>query len=458
MKNPDLFSEFEKPTDAAWKQKIQVALKGADYQSTLVWNSPEGIATKPFYTAEDYPELPAVELPQEWTLSQGLGHYADEIPLSLSSLKILSEEGHQQGMEAFWVESFIPENKEELDQLLELPFPLYIRTDQWPQWALNHFSEVAQNKQIQVAPFHDPIGQLCATGNWPTALDKEWESLAQLADQLKEQAFLGIDALPYANSGANATEQLAATLAHLQAYLEHPKLEAKISAVRVRIGIGPNYFYEIAKLRALRVMVQQKWPELKIHLTATPALRNKTVYDYNVNLLRSCSECMAGILGGADLVYNAPYDVIYGKSNDFGHRIARNQLLLLKHESGLHAGFTDGSYYVEALTAQLVDKADALWARWEKEGGLLEALNTGRLQKRIRQSAEKEQELFDQGELVLIGTNKYPNPDDQMGMYAATAFPAPRNEKTLIEPLPLRRLSASQEKARMQEEKTTSTT
>ena len=113
MKNPDLFSEFDKPSDAAWKQKIQVALKGADYQSTLVWNSPEGIATKPFYTAEDYPELPAIELPKDWTLTQGLGFYADEQPLSFRSLKILSEEGRQQGMEAFWVESFIPKSKEE---------------------------------------------------------------------------------------------------------------------------------------------------------------------------------------------------------------------------------------------------------------------------------------------------------------------------------------------------------
>ncbi|PQJ14715.1 methylmalonyl-CoA mutase family protein [Aureicoccus marinus] len=457
MKNPDLFSEFDKPSDAAWKQKIQVALKGADYQSTLVWNSPEGIATKPFYTAEDYPELPAIEPPKDWTLTQGLGFYADEQPLSFRSLKILSEEGHQQGMEAFWVESFIPENKEELDQLLELPFPLYMRTEHWPQWALDSLTGPVQKQQNGVHFFHDPIGQLCTTGNWPSTLDKEWESLSKLAEQLHGEAFLGIDALPYANSGANATEQLSAILGHMQAYIEHPKLAGKITALRVRIGIGPNYFYEIAKLRALRTLVQQKWPELNIHLTATPALRNKTVYDYNVNLLRSCSECMAGILGGADLIYNAPYDVIYGNSNDFGHRIARNQLLLLKHESGLHAGFTDGSYYVEALTAQLVEKAHALWVRWEKEGGLLDALHTGRLQKRIRQSAEKEQGLFDQGELVLIGTNKYPNPDDQMAMYAATAFPAPRNEKTLIEPLPLRRLSASKEKARMQEEKTTST-
>src|SRR5690606_20773082 len=103
-----------------------------------------------------------------------------------------------------------------------------------------------------------------------------------------------------------------------------------------QISTGPNYFFEIAKIRALRKLYATLAKEYGInencHIIATPSKRNKTLYDYNVNLLRSTSECMSAVLGGADAVCNLPYDALYHKSNEFGERIARNQLLILKHE------------------------------------------------------------------------------------------------------------------------------
>lgn len=452
MSTSHLFEEFDKASPAAWKQKIQVALKGADYQSSLVWTSPEGIATKPFYTKEDAADSPPVNRPTDWVLAQGIGMYKDEQQLGFRELKILVEEAANKGAETLWIQGYIPQDSRELDNVLALSQSLHFQTTEWPEWALTaltaHTAGPSNPKQI----FFDPLGYWVQKGNWPASRDKEWGLIQKMAEKVEGSSFLGIDLTPYGDCGGNAVEQLAAALLHTKAYAELPVLKDRLSQLSIFVAVGGNYFYEIAKLSALRALFASRFPETEIRIMARPGLRNKTLYDYNVNLLRSCSECMAAVLGGADLVFNMPYDAIYGNSNDFGHRIARNQLLLLKHESGLHAGYTKGSYYVEALTKQLADKAQTLFQRWENEGGFFKLVRSGRLQKRLAQSAQKEQQLFDQGELVLIGTNKYPNPEDKMGMYKEALFPPKNTIKTDVEPLPVRRLAFKHERQRHKEE------
>src|SRR5690606_18492572 len=149
---------------------------------------------------------------------------------------------------------------------------------------------------------------------------------------------------------------------------------------------------------------------------ATPTKRNKTLYDYNVNLLRTTTECMSAILGGADAVANLPYDALYHKSNEFGERISRNQLLIMKHESYLDkvGNAADGSYYIESLNSQSAEKALVLFEEIEANGGFIKQLGDGTIQRKIRESAEKEQQLFDDGKEVLLGTNKHPNKTDRM--------------------------------------------
>ena len=107
---------------------------------------------------------------------------------------------------------------------------------------------------------------------------------------------------------------------------------------------------------------------------------------------------------------------LYHKDNEFGDRIARNQLLVLKNESYLDKvnNPADGSYYIESLTQQLAEKALALFKDLEENGGFLKQLNDGTIQRKIQESAQKEQDLFDSGKEVLLGTNKYPNPQDHM--------------------------------------------
>src|SRR5690606_16596197 len=125
-----------------------------------------------------------------------------------------------------------------------------------------------------------------------------------------------------------------------------------------------------------------------------PTKRNKTLYDYNTNMLRTTTECMSAILGGANMICNLPYDAIYHKDNEFGERIARNQLLVLKYESYFDKvnNPADGTYYIESLTQQLAEKALELFKDIEANGGFLNQLKEGIIQRKIKESAERERE------------------------------------------------------------------
>src|SRR5690606_13723579 len=222
------------------------------------------------------------------------------------------------------------------------------------------------------------------------------------------------------------------------------------------VATGSNYFFEIAKIRALRLLYATLAGEYGVnetcHIISQPTKRDKTLYDYNVNLLRTTTQCMSAILGGVDAIYNIPYDAIYHKNNKFGDRIARNQLLVLKNESYLDkvSNAAEGAYYIENLTLELAEKALKIFKEIEAGGGFLVQLKEGIIQRKINESAQKEQEMFDKGELILVGTNKYQNPEDKM-KHDLELFPflkiKPR--KTLIQPILERRLAEGLEKERL---------
>jgi methylmalonyl-CoA mutase len=161
---------------------------------------------------------------------------------------------------------------------------------------------------------------------------------------------------------------------------------------------------------------------------------------------------MSAILGGADSIANLPYDALYHKDNEFGDRIARNQLLVLKHESYFDKvnNAADGAYYIESLTEQLAEKALLLFKDIEANGGLITQLIEGNIQKKIIESAAKEQEFFDSGKEVLLGTNKYPNKNDQMkNDLELYPFVKQNARKTLISPIIEKRLAEKLEQERL---------
>ena len=172
-------------------------------------------------------------------------------------------------------------------------------------------------------------------------------------------------------------------------------------------------------------------------------------------MLRSTTEAMSSVLGGADAVCNMPYDVLYHKSNEFGERISRNQLLILKAESyfDVVSNPADGAYFIESVTQELASKALELFKQIEDGGGFIKQLLQGDIQKKIKESASKQQELFDNGSITLLGTNKHPNPMDLM-KENLELFPFLKSNprKTLIQPIIAKRLAEAIEQQRLAHE------
>jgi methylmalonyl-CoA mutase len=261
------------------------------------------------------------------------------------------------------------------------------------------------------------------------------------------------------------TQQLAYALAQATEYLNHftsvsnNKGLMKNLKMTFQVAIGSNYFFEIAKIRALRKLYAIIAKEFDVtqtcHIVARPTKRNKTIYDYNINMLRTTTECMSAILGGADTICNLSYDALYHKSNEFGERISRNQLSVLKAESYFDAvsNPADGTYYIESLTSELSEKALEIFKDIEVNGGFLSQLKEGIILRKIKESASKEQHLFDNGTLVLLGTNKFINENDKM-KNDLELFPFVKTNirKTLIEPVIERRLSEKLEQTRLKNE------
>jgi methylmalonyl-CoA mutase len=321
----------------------------------------------------------------------------------------------------------------------------------------NLMSFLAENKACVFYNI-DIIGNLARTGNWFKNLKEDHSILDQLVARCPSEAILSVDTQLYQNAGANIVQQLAYAMAHANEYLNHLR-NKKDLLINFKTAIGNNYFFEIAKLRALRKLFALLAMEYEMnpvcHIIASPSRRNKSIYDYNVNMLRTTTECMSAILGGANAVCNMAYDSIYQKSNEFGERISRNQLLILKEESYFNAvaNPSDGAYYIESLTDQLAESALKLFKEIEAGGGFLKLLKEGTIQRKIKESADKEQQRFDSGELLLLGTNKHPNPDDRMkDNLELYPFVKMKPRKTLLEPVVEKRLAEAIEKERLENE------
>ncbi|WP_324069912.1 MAG: methylmalonyl-CoA mutase subunit beta [Flavobacterium sp.] len=467
MANHNLFSDFEAVSSKQWKQQIQYELKGADYNETLVWESPEGIKVKPFYHADDSEASETVNLDaiiptKPFAIVQNI--FVHDVQKSNArALETL-----QRGAESV---RFTLENDaisiEELMQNLPLEnVNYYFNLPFLSVEFTNKINDFASKNKANIFIQNDPIGQLAKDGNWFENLEKDFEKLNIIAKNSHPlegcptggvASFLTISSGIYQNAGANIVQQLAYTLAQANEYFNRiPTINQPIT---IEVAVGTNYFFEIAKLRALRLLFNTLASEYNhnfdCHIIATPTKRNKTLYDYNVNMLRTTTECMSAILGGADAVANLAYDAIYHKDNEFGDRISRNQLLVLKHESYFDKvnNPSDGAYYIETLTEQLAEKALELFKDIEKNGGLISQLIDGTIQRKINESALKEQDLFDSGKEVLLGTNKYPNKNDQMkNDLELYPFVKQNARKTLITPIIEKRLAEKLEQERLASE------
>lgn len=457
----NLFDGFDKVSSKQWKQKIQYELKGADYNENLIWNSPEEIKVKPFYHNDD--NIISYEIntkASEFKICQNI--FVHDVDISIHR----ANDSINRGAESI---RFTIENEEvDISKLLSkinlenisIYFNLTFLSFDFIK-KIHHFtSSLPDDFRTKIYCNLDPIGQLAKEGNWFKTIEKDNFKILKEISKITNSGltgFLSINSSLYQNAGANMVQQIAYSLAHCNEYFN--RIEKINQPIVFEISVGTNYFFEIAKLRAFRLVFNAIAKEYNLdfdcHIFVTPTNRNKTIYDYNTNMLRTTTECMSAILGGADTIANLPYDALFHKNNEFGDRISRNQLLILKNESYLDQvdNPSDGSYYIESLTQQLAEKALVLFKDIEANGGFLKQLNEGVIKRKIEESAKKEQDLFDSNAEVLLGTNKYPNKNDRMkDDLELYPFVKINPRKTLISPIIEKRLAEEMEMERLKME------
>lgn len=450
QKNDKLFSEFPPVSTAEWEAKILEDLKGADYQKKLIWKTTEGIDVKPYYRDEDIKgivdenSLPGVSpfmrgnYPggNNWEIRQEIG-VADPVKANKAAREAFSKGAASLGFDTSGILSV-----NDLDVLLKgISFPevsLYLGTASSYSALLKLLSGYVKKNGfspdvIRGSVDFDPISYILLNGNF-------WKS--QVADmaEIAEIVKLGKELLPtlnvinvngqyFHNAGSTLVQELAFSLASANEYLAYCTdhgLTADDVTPRLgfAFGIGSNYFMEIAKLRAARLLwahiVQQYNPSdensLKTWIHSTTSHWNKTVYDPHVNLLRTTTEAMSAILGGANSVLITPFDNFYKDPDGFSERIARNQQIILREEAYLDkvADAGAGSYYIESLTHSLADAAWKLFLEVEVMGGMIEAIKSNFVQDSIEKVSLQRLADIANRRTVILGTNQYPNAGEQM--------------------------------------------
>ena len=447
------FDEFESQSSKAWKQRIQYELDGADFNTNLVWNSLEGIDVKPFYHADSSEQPLAIPHQSDgWKIGEYI-YVQNTKSANKKALKCLSK-----GTESIYF--ILPKASICIDELLngivDFTVRIYLELNFSTADFLTKIDTKLFKSHSTIFLVNDSIGHLCKSGNWYKNKLKDFSDTLGLCNATEGvNSVFSVDIALYQNAGASMVQQLAYGLAHAHEYILEYK-DVMPDQVVFKVAVGGNYFFEIAKLQALRWL----WDSLikdydlsaRCHIIAEPSKRNKTIYEYNMNMLRTTTEIMSAALGSSDTIINLPYDVLYHKDNEFGRRISRNQLLILKHESKFSAvtNPTMGAYYIEELTNQFAEKGLALFKDIEKQGGFLKQLIDGTIQKKIKEHAKKEQDSFDNNNQELVGIHIQQNIDEkikaQLELYP---FVKHQPRKTLIEPIIAKRIAESIEKKRL---------
>jgi len=237
---------------------------------------------------------------------------------------------------------------------------------------------------------------------------------SQLAEELLSKNFernICVDASLYQNAGASITQQLTFSLGKAKELAEVFGAEI-INKLVFKFAIGANYFFEIAKIRAFKMLFNQFSKEFNLDLVpyvfAETSLRNKAKNDEENNLIRSTLEIAAAMIAGSDAVFANDFKV--QNSNTLSEEISFKQQVVLAYESIINV-FEDaanGSYYVEEITHQLAEKAWKLFVELDNSGSFSENLKSGKIAEIIYNQAIAEQNWVEEGKIKLIGVNLYP--------------------------------------------------
>ena len=444
-KSEKLFTEFPPVPTEKWEEVITADLKGADYERKLVWKTGEGFNVRPYYRAEnlegikflgsqagEFPYVRGTHAHNRWRVHQTVSVVCPK-EANAEALKILNAGVDSLG---FCIAS-ADFSAADLDMLLkdicieavEITF-CGEKTAHVAELVLAKVEKEGIAKEdVRIAFCIDPLvkglsskGDFCSPNG-----EKCIARIVELIHKTKEYKHVRIVTVAgqtFGNSGSTIVEELAFTLSAGHDYLVRlmdAGLDVDQAARKLRFSfsVSSNYFMEIAKFRAARML----WANIvkgygpakncacKMQIHAETSRWNQTVYDPYVNMLRGTTEAMSATIAGVHSLEVMPFDASFENPTEFSKRIARNVELLLKNESHFDQVVdpAGGSYYVENLTQSIAAEAWKLFLEIEEKGGYTEAYKAGLIVERIKASAAAKDKNIATRRQTLLGANQYPN-------------------------------------------------
>ena len=441
MEKERLFSEFSPVSSENWKNKIVEDLKGADYDKKMIWRTGEGFNVNPFYRKEDLPEGCGTAAPGEfpytrgnsccnnWLIRQSI-NIADAAEANAKARKMI-EDGVTSI--AFKVRGklvtpeYIPALLDGIDaEKVELCFNVCVnKTMVFAAMLADYYKERGFDlEKVRGTIEYDPIGKELLTGKVIENYADIIKGLISTLEELPRYRCIAVNSVRLNDAGAYITQELAYALAWGNEYMQ-AMTEAGVPAgkaakrIKFNMGISSNFFMEIAKFRAARTLwakiVEQYEPECrcacKMIIHAETSKFNLTLFDPYVNMLRTQTEAMSAAIAGVEAITVTPYDSVYEAPTEFAERIAKNQQLILKHESHLDkvADPAGGSYYIESLTASIATEAWKQFLAIEEAGGFHKAVKEGRVKAEVEGAGDNRRTALAKRKEILLGTNQYPN-------------------------------------------------
>ena len=452
----NMLAEFPAISSKAWKEKIVADLKGADFDKKLVWRTSEGFNVQPYYRQEDlkglkttvsapgqFPYVRGTKTTNEWAIRQNICATKNARKANAKALDILNKGVTSLGfcLNAEKLSYRYIKTLLEGIKLDAVAINFNVCACKAPELANILVRLVGRSgydfKAVTGSINVDPIKNMLLKGK-PLTKEQVAEKIVatvKAAKTLVNYRVVGVNSVALNNSGAYCAQELAYALAWGAEYMTMmteaglPNYLAARS-IRFNMGIGGNYFMELAKFRAARLL----WAKIveaykapvftaalkeaaKMNVSAETSRFNMTIFDAYVNMLRTQTETMSAALAGVDEIVVTPFDATYEEPTEFAERIARNQQLLLKEESHFDKVVDPaaGSYYIENLTNSIAEEAWKQFLAIQEEGGMYELVAAGKVQEAMAATLKARLSDVAKRKEVILGSNQFPNFTEKAG-------------------------------------------
>jgi methylmalonyl-CoA mutase len=416
-----LFSEFPPVSKQQWEEVITADLKGADYDKKLVWKTEEGFPVRPYYVEED---ISALKYLKKFAGKITNGQSNDwEIRQDFSDGDIahLASNAVARGAQSVGVNVANIKTIDDLSSLFANIDPvttgIHFTESKSIFDTMSLFAEYLKNNKIDSTKVYGSVS------GCNKEADKVLKEYGLLFPRFR---FIEIKAFEFRNSGSTIVQELGFAISNAVAILDDLtekgfNVSDIIPRMTLHFATGSNYFMEIAKIRAARILFNAVATQYgcengsQIFIHSSSSTWNKAIYDPYVNMLRSTTETMSAAIGGANSISTVDFDCTYEKATDFSARIARNQQILLKEESFIDkvADPAAGSYYIEHISDSLAETAWKIFLTVEEKGGYYAARNEYVIPEIEKSAAERLKDVSSRKKFIL-GVNQYPNLNETM--------------------------------------------